>query len=57
MLGSSPPKPAVPPLTPMGAAARRLFQSPRQGEQGNLFSTGLKLSNVWYAHEKTNVRA
>ena len=41
----------------MGAAARRLFQSPRQGEQGNLFGTGLKLSNVWYAHEKTNVRA
>ena len=40
----------------MGAAARRLFQSPRRGEQGNLFGTGLKLSNVWYAHEKTNVR-
>ena len=40
-------------MQPTLRAPRSLFQKPRAPNEDELFSDGLKASNVWYGHEQS----
>lgn len=40
-------------MQPTPRAPRSLFQKPRAPNEDELFSDGLKASNVWYGHEQS----